>query len=328
MLAEQARPKALKKKPRRRVIDFSRLVLSVADRFGAIAAQEWTQAVLAYQGRISETRLRAAIASKNVHAIEAVIGPTKLQQAVAKVLIGPLSGTIAAVGGEAARVLAAKGLAAKFNAYHPNVVQFAREKSAELVAGIPRETKQIIAEVIARGAERGLTVVEQARAIREVVGLPPNWAHAPQALAAELRSGEISSATSRRMSAVLKQQIRSAAANDEMTEAFIKKAAAEYSASLINARALTIARTESIRAANFGLTESWEQAVDQGVLPSTSRQFWIVTPDDRLCPICSRIPEMNPEGRELGESFMSPEGPVDLPPAPHPNCRCAVGLGF
>jgi hypothetical protein len=333
MLATQAPPKKKvppKKTPKkkRRVIDFSRLVLQVSERFGALAAQDWTRAVLSYEGRISEHRLRSAIASGNVNAIEAVIGPTKLAAAVSRALTGPITSTIQAVGSEVARVLTARGIQLSFNAMHPNVVLFAREKAAELVAGIPKETKQIIAEVIARGAERGLTVVEQARAIREVIGLPPHWANAPQALAEELRNGEIASATSRRMSAVLKQQIRSAAANDTMTEAFIKSVTKDYSASLINARALTIARTETIRAANFGLAESWDQGVDQGVLPATVKQVWIVTPDDRLCYICSRIPDMNPDGRGLGESFMTPEGPVDLPPAPHPNCRCAVGLSF
>jgi hypothetical protein len=337
MLALQAKPPAPKKpapkkkskaKPKRRVIDFYRLVLSVADRFGATAAAEWTKAVLGYQAQINETSLRSAIASGHIAAIEAVVGPTKLQTALSKVLVGPLMSAVQAVGKESLRVLASKGIEASFNAMHPNIVAFAREKAAELVAGVPKETKQIIAEVIARGAERGLTVAQQARAIREVVGLPPNWMDAPQALAAELRNGEISAATGRKMSAVLKQQIRSASANDTMTEAFIKKATAEYSATLVNARAMTIARTETIRAANYGLQESWDQAVDQGALPSTSRQFWIVTPDDRLCPICSAIPDMNPNGRELGESFMTPEGPVDAPPAPHPNCRCSIGLGF
>jgi hypothetical protein len=328
MLAAQARLPRRKVPGKRRIIDFSRLVHRVADRFGVGAATEWTKAVLSYQSKINETALRSAIASKNIHAIEGVVGPTKLAQAVAKVLVGPLTASIQAVGAESTRMLVTKGVQAKFNALHPNVVQFAREKSAELVAGIPKETKQIIAEVIARGAERGLTVAEQARAIREVVGLPPNWAGAPQALADELRAGEISSATGRRMSGVLKQQIRSAADLGPISEAFIKKATAEYSASLINARAMTIARTESIRAANFGLTESWGQARDQGGLPATTRQFWIVTEDDRLCPICSRIPAMNEAGRELGASFMTPEGLVDYPPAPHPNCRCAIGLGF
>jgi hypothetical protein len=58
------------------------------------------------------------------------------------------------------------------------------------------------------------------------------------------------------------------------------------------------------------------------------RQYWIVTPDDRLCPICVRIPDMNPDGRAIGDLFMTPEGPVDYPPAPHPDCRCTVGLAL
>lgn len=89
------------------------------------------------------------------------------------------------------------------------------------------------------------------------------------------------------------------------------------------ARAEVIARTETMTASNEGQQEAWSQAVDAGLLTGTEKQVWIVTPDDRLCPICEALGETEPVG--LDETFQTEDGEFDGPPA-HPNCRCALGL--
>lgn len=89
-----------------------------------------------------------------------------------------------------------------------------------------------------------------------------------------------------------------------------------------DARADTIARTETMTASNAGQRETWDQAVDAGVLTGDERQEWIVTPDDRLCPICEGL---DGETAALGESFNVDGDELDGPPA-HPNCRCTTGL--
>jgi len=67
---------------------------------------------------------------------------------------------------------------------------------------------------------------------------------------------------------------------------------------------------------------------DKGLIDAEQTvRVWIITPDDRLCDICEAIPTLNPDGVGLDEPFLTPEGPVDDPPA-HPRCRCATGLEF
>lgn len=87
-------------------------------------------------------------------------------------------------------------------------------------------------------------------------------------------------------------------------------------------RAETIARTESMRASNQGQLEAWKQATDEGLLTGDEEQEWIVTPDDRLCPVCEPL-----DGTKapLGGMFDTELGKVDGPPL-HPNCRCTIGL--
>lgn len=88
------------------------------------------------------------------------------------------------------------------------------------------------------------------------------------------------------------------------------------------ARAETIARTETIRASNQGQQLAWDQAVEEGLLTGDEKQTWIVTPDDRLCPICEPL---DGQTVALGAQFAVDGDFIDSPPA-HPNCRCTVGL--
>ncbi len=88
------------------------------------------------------------------------------------------------------------------------------------------------------------------------------------------------------------------------------------------ARAELIARTEVMRASNEGQLEAWDQATDAGLLTGNEQKEWIVTPDDRLCPICE---PMDGVTVPLDDDFDVDGDKVDAPPA-HPNCRCTVGL--
>lgn len=90
-----------------------------------------------------------------------------------------------------------------------------------------------------------------------------------------------------------------------------------------DARAETIARTETIAAANAGQQEAWAQATEDGWLLGNEQQVWIVTPDDKLCDDCN---ELDGVTADLGEDFDGGEyGDVSGPPL-HPNCRCVLGL--
>lgn len=87
-------------------------------------------------------------------------------------------------------------------------------------------------------------------------------------------------------------------------------------------RAEVIARTEAMRAANEGQQQLWSQAVEEGLLTGTEEKEWIVTPDDRLCPLCEPL-----DGKTvpLKDEFETEQGKIDGPPL-HPRCRCTLGL--
>lgn len=89
-----------------------------------------------------------------------------------------------------------------------------------------------------------------------------------------------------------------------------------------DARAEVIARTETMRASNEGQIQLWDQATEAGLLTGDEKKEWIVTPDDRLCPICEPLDGVQVE---RDGSFDTDAGRVDNPPA-HPRCRCTIGL--
>src|SRR5690606_22354471 len=99
-------------------------------------------------------------------------------------IVRQLRATSTLTGIEGAKVLTGvTGLRARFNALHPNVVLFAREQAGALIVALSAEQLEAVRVVLALSQAQGLTYAQQARALREIVGLPPNWAQAPLNLA-------------------------------------------------------------------------------------------------------------------------------------------------
>lgn len=305
------------------------IVARIRDRFGPSVSQAYLTAIIRLQAGIDEAELASAVASGNLDAIISAVRPSRLAAIFAgkDSLSEMLQRTGGATGQAGADVLeGALGVSVGFNRVDPNVVMFARERSARLVVQVSEDVREAIRIVVATGASEGLTTVQQARAIREIVGLPPNWAAAPSNLGRELRAGRFT--RSRRLSAIDKARIGKKLREGTVTEEFVEEMEGRYAKSLTNRRALNIARTETQESAMHGLRESWRQANQQGVLPDTTRRTWIVTADDRLRPEHAAVPGMNPGGIPMeGGSYDTPLGPSSGPPL-EVNCRCSEGLIF
>jgi hypothetical protein len=96
-------------------------------------------------------------------------------------------------------------------------------------------------------------------------------------------------------------------------------------------RSLLIARTETIRASNYGTVEAYKQS---GVVTG---KRWLVTEDDRTCDRCLEMVGKKSltlngteslEGKSIGLNepfFIDPNGYSDgMGPPLHPNCRCTI----
>lgn len=329
---------AARGRPRSRLYEIAH---RIADRLSPELARAFVKAVERLQNQVDETALEAALASGNLSQIEMAAGAGRLAALLlgGEALVQALERPAAIAGAESMDVLAGiTGVEARFNARHANVILFAREQAAELVVRVSDDVREAIRLVVALGADQGLTPAQQARAIREVIGLPANWAAAPSNFADELRNGILNRSRllhdpllaprrRRAMRRRIEAEIEAALRAGEVDEEFIARMQSMYTRNLLNRRALNIAGTETRRAALHGLRESWTQAVQQGALPANARRHWIVTPDDRLRPTHAAVPGMNPDGVPLDGVFQTPLGPSHGAPL-EPNCRCGEGLSF
>jgi hypothetical protein len=239
-------------------------------------------------------------------------------------------------------VKAELGVEMSLNLLNPESVAFLQAYTFSLIREVSdstrlREvsdsTRLAIRDVVLRAFNEGGHPFEQARTIRNLIGLTNRQGQAVTNFRNMLQSGDPA-----KMQEALERALRDRRFDPTVFRAIQQQAAIpkarvdrmvqRYYDRYLNYRARNIARTETLRASNAGQQEVWRQAEEQGFLPpDRTRRKWIVTPDDRLCPLCQPVPGMNKEGVGLREGFNTPIGPVQYPPL-HPSCRCTTGLMF
>lgn len=175
-----------------------------------------------------------------------------------------------------------------FDQTSPEAIAWSQKHAGELVTGISAQQRKNVRELVTQAFAEQRTSRELAGQLKDVVGLTgPQFAKYTRLV------------------------------NEDPT------AAKRYAKKAWNDRAVSIARTETLRASNEGQRQAWDQATKQGLLTGQELREWITTYDDRTCPICA---PMDGQLAGLQGSFRLPDGTgVSGPPA-HPLCRCAQGL--
>jgi SPP1 gp7 family putative phage head morphogenesis protein len=179
----------------------------------------------------------------------------------------------------------------------PNVsaAQAAERTAARFVTGVTAETRKAIRTAISQSFTQGRTVREVAKDIKPLIGL-----------------------ADRQVRAVNRYRRDLTAKGAKNVEA----KARTYAERLLKQRAELIARTEIIKASTDGKIAAWKDARVKGLLSNRLVKTWIVTPDDRLCPVCAPLDGVQ---ALIDAPFHTSAGDVIGPPA-HPRCRCTVGL--
>lgn len=171
----------------------------------------------------------------------------------------------------------------------------AREIVGNLIVDVSAGQVEAVRAIIAEGFELGRTVEASAKLLREVVGLDPRRAGALSKYEAELEAeGRAADQIERMVAAAGRRKLKS--------------------------RALSIARTETIRAASESQDLIWEEGVRAGQIDQNVwEQEWVPIPGAcrRVClPLkAARAP--------IGGTFPGRGGKG--PPA-HPFCRCGRRL--
>lgn len=222
------------------------------------------------------------------------------------------------------RTAAGQACLMAFDRTSAEAVAWANDHSAQLVTSVTAETRAAIRQIIARAFSEGIAPREAAKLVKQIVGLRPDQVDAVLNARQKLLDA---AARAKRTGKSVKVQIPGAPKGISvpptgLTPDRMSATLQRYADRQLRQRALLIARTETIAAANAGQQLQWEQAVKEGLLRGNEKQRWIVAFDERLCKVCRAL---HGQQVSLGQPFMSINGPVLRPPA-HPNCRCSVVL--
>jgi len=261
----------------------------------------------------------------------------------------------AATAGQAAVLAEAQFVFRKLN---PVLTRWLEGYSLDLIKDINTGTREAVRAALIKGMNAGDNPIQVARQIKQSVGLTETQSRAVQNYRRQLETihtrrslkawglgnerskqsgldvmrldenGEAADGIKvrrlrdQRYDRALQKAIDT---KSPLSQAQIDKMVDAYQRRYIQYRARNIARTEAIRACNVGTYEAWRQAIASDVVPGANvRKQWVVSKDERTCPVCSGIPELNPkEGVMLDANFRTTKGAVKLAPV-HPSCRCTI----
>lgn len=292
---------------------FYKEIHAIADRGNPKVRRSFLEAVDRIKNKAGLAVLEKAVATRSVDAILTVLGLLPADSAYMSLLAQELSNVYNTAGKASALGLAGShaliaSTGFRFDLTNPNSIEFLNKYTFPMLKGLDAQTVEGVRLTVRNAFERGGHPFDQAIQIRDLIGLTPRQATAASNYRTALE------------------------ATEGVTASAVERRTAAYADRLLLQRAETIARTETIRAANLGQLESWNQAIAQDLLPADVKIAWIVTPDDLLCPICDSL-----DGQEvtINEEFatsvaLTEEGArkffgAQTPPI-HPSCRCAIGI--
>ena len=246
----------------------------------------------------------------------------------------------------------------QFNRLNPRLIDWLQGYSLGLIRQIKADTREAIREKLVAGMTAGDNPIKTAREIKTVVGLTRRQAQAVENYRKELESFHLKTNANgyglgRKIDRVNGRQVfkpgkdgspkdgidlrrlrdfrydgqlkAAVKTGQPLTPSQIDKMVAAYARKYRQFRSQTIARTEALRATNFGVQDAWRQLIEAGGAPEALvRRQWVVAKDERLCDVCAPVPGLNPKrGVPFAQPFATPVGPLMMPPA-HPACRCSL----
>jgi hypothetical protein len=200
----------------------------------------------------------------------------------------------------------------------------AAANAAQFVREIGNDTRTTLNAILSQGIAAGLPPAATARTLRESVGLTIAQAAAVQNYRRLLESGNIEAL--RRALRDKRFDVAPAQLVNLTTDQIDQRVDA-YRQRYLGYRATTIARYETLAAANGGAVNSIVNSVASGALPPTTRIRWMIAHDERTCPRCRSIVDLQPSGVQIGQPFHwaynGRSGEIMFAPL-HTDCRCTT----
>ena len=212
-----------------------------------------------------------------------------------------------------------------FDAQHPEVIAWAEEHGTGMVLALESTTNAALNASFAEMIGNGMTVQQQAREIRDAIGLTARQETAVGNLRLELANAKPGTTITRFQPDANKALrsvpgFRARVPIGGPTDAWVNKQITKYRSMQTNWRARQLARDATMRSASEGQRLMWMQARAKGLLTELAVRFRITTPDDRLCQECESV---DGEEAKLDEPY---DSTGDMNPQVHSMCRCSEAV--
>lgn len=310
-------------------------LLGLAAKFEPRIRRQFIKAVNAIQDEASLKALTDALATGRWEFVLAATGLDKFEVELGG-MVDAINENWQAAGALTAQQTAAgvsgMALGVRFDPMNRRATDYARQYAYDLITNISRQTRDAIKEIVTEQTVTGLNPRTTARQIKQVIGLTGPQAKALKNYRAALESGKWGQAAAYSIGGNAERSIAAASKLGEMSGDRIEALVESYRQRLLRMRSVTIARTESMRAASNGAAEAWKQTMEGSNLPpSVFRRYWVATNDDRTRDSHLEMPLLNQKGVGMNEPFRLPGGGTimhphdpDAPASETINCRCCV----
>lgn len=253
------------------------------------------------------------------HRLDAILTTQELRESAMK-----LAETVSGVYNNAA-VRAADSLSLEWDTTNHWAAARMSSNSLRMVRELSDEQRDTIRQVLRDATAQGLSPLESARMMRGSIGLTK----AQQTYVANYRQSLVDGSVRALDYELRDRRYDGPAGRGDMTDAQIDRAVSAYQGRLLDYRARTIARTESLRAVHMGTSDLWRKAVNDGSVDGDAvSRTWRTAHDTH---VRDSHRGMDGQQRAIDEAFETDDG-VELmypgdPDAPIEEtvqCRCAV----
>lgn len=189
-----------------------------------------------------------------------------------------------------------------FDVLDKNVQDWAANYSSQLIVQIDDEMRATIRSMVGDAVSGKYTNQQLAQRIARIIPLHTRYQNA----------------VNRRYDSLVKQYVSGGMGVDKAV-AKAEHMSDRYAAYLTRQRARTIARTESMFAANNGQYIGQATAINSGLVSGLVMKEWSTAEDEAVCKICGPLDKVQ-------VPFHQPFSTGSFTPPAHPNCRCTYNL--
>lgn len=292
--------------------------------------------------RLRRALLNAVVAARGTHTLAeltALIEAGQFERALdeaARAGVIRLADDTAAVftlaGREGAEFLSdVLEIAVGFDQVNDRAVRVMQGERLRLVREFTAEQRRATRAAMVDGIRRGLNPVDQARNFRASIGLTERQQLAVENYRRLLERGSAEALTrelrDRRFDTSVRRALRT---GEPLTTVQVGRMTERYRERYVAFRAVTIGRTEALRAVHAGTDEAYRQAVEEGLLDGDQlRRKWVTARDERVRSSHRHLGGMV---RGPDETFPGANGALRFPGDPAApasetvRCRCALSV--